>query len=599
MSSITTWTRLEPRNRSAEMSTTLQAQIQDPLWLLFRQWQLEEFKGEDAGMPVVARLRAECSRLTHYLPEMPRSDSAGKALLYDGRETPLETLVEHEHIERGRYKNMHACVEAGLHFGRLLDKHKMGAYKDKYLIPAYTLKEASSADREKLDGDSLRFLDVMAGRALDGSALYDAFKASLHPPSGGPSSLPAEPQIPLSDVPTIKAVAEEWLSWYESIFSEPDADKSAWVPERMEYEFAVAAPKEDRDIVLTAHEYVGDLDWYSFDVEPNASLGSSAYDAAQRAQGRKSAIKHITRTIIPTYASYRGMPAPRWWEFEDRQIDFGAVEAAPEDLARMLLTEFALIYSNDFFIIPINLEVGSVCRIRSLVVTDSFGERLLIRPSSEVDGFNAPWQMFHLSGDKLNYMAKQKLSNIFFLPPVLGPNLQSPPLEEVMFVRDEMANMAWAIERIVEGPLGRPLNRFEAFQEKRRRLEEQTTPTTPTSSRIAPIAYRLATSVPDYWIPLLPVQNGYRRIKLQVAAMPDEDPTKPIEFQGNILKANGMPLELYEEEVPRAGALVARIYQYTRWIDGSTHLWIGRQKRTGKGEGSSGLRFDIIEEVSD
>ena len=36
------------------------------------------------------------------------------------------------------------------------------------------------------------------------------------------------------------------------------------------------------------------------------------------------------------------MPAARFWEFEDAQVDFGSVDAGPTDLARMLLVEFAL-----------------------------------------------------------------------------------------------------------------------------------------------------------------------------------------------------------------------------------------------------------------
>jgi hypothetical protein len=52
---------------------------------------------------------------------------------------------------------------------------------------------------------------------------------------------------------------------------------------------------------------------------------------------------------------------------------------------------------------------------------------------------------------------------------------------------------------------------------------------------------------------------------------------------------------VYEEEVPREGVRVTRSYQYTRWTDGSTHLWMGRRKGVGRGEGSSGLRFDRLE----
>ena len=53
MSSITTWVRLEPRCRTADMNAGLQARIYDPLWLLARQWQIGEFQGEDNGSPAV------------------------------------------------------------------------------------------------------------------------------------------------------------------------------------------------------------------------------------------------------------------------------------------------------------------------------------------------------------------------------------------------------------------------------------------------------------------------------------------------------------------------------------------------------------------
>jgi hypothetical protein len=35
--------------------------------------------------------------------------------------------------------------------------------------------------------------------------------------------------------------------------------------------------------------------------------------------------------------------------------------------------------------------------------------------------------------------------------------------------------------------------------------------------------------------------------------------------------------------------------QPTRWTDGTTVVGHGRQRRTGRGEGASGLRFDVLE----
>jgi hypothetical protein len=48
-------------------------------------------------------------------------------------------------------------------------------------------------------------------------------------------------------------------------------------------------------------------------------------------------------------------------------------------------------------------------------------------------------------------------------------------------------------------------------------------------------------------------------------------------------------------EVPRGGARVTPAHQLARWIDGITHLRLGRRKTVGRGEGSSGLRFDTTE----
>jgi len=69
----------------------------------------------------------------------------------------------------------------------------------------------------------------------------------------------------------------------------------------------------------------------------------------------------------------------------------------------------------------------------------------------------------------------------------------------------------------------------------------------------------------------------------------------PAIAQGRVL-GSGEELSLFEEEVPREGVRVTRSYQFTRWIDGSSHLWIGRGKVVGSGEGSGGLKFDVLTE---
>jgi protein-disulfide isomerase-like protein with CxxC motif len=49
-----------------------------------------------------------------------------------------------------------------------------------------------------------------------------------------------------------------------------------------------------------------------------------------------------------------------------------------------------------------------------------------------------------------------------------------------------------------------------------------------------------------------------------------------------------------QEEVSRAGTRVLQAYQRTRWTDGRVVAWLRVRRQTGRGEGSSGLRFDFL-----
>jgi hypothetical protein len=172
-------------------------------------------------------------------------------------------------------------------------------------------------------------------------------------------------------------------------------------------------------------------------------------------------------------------------------------------------------------------------------------------------------------------------------PSLLGA-VESRPVEEVLFLRDEMANMAWGVERVVESATEQALNRFEQ--------ERLTAPPPPEPRTDNKLLYRLATEVPNNWIPLLPVRTteGLRLQRGKVRKVSGDS-----EFtaaQGRILNPdNRRGLKIFEEEIPREGVRVTRHYQVTRWQDGSTHLWIGRRKKIGTGEGSSGLRFDALD----
>jgi hypothetical protein len=271
----------------------------------------------------------------------------------------------------------------------------------------------------------------------------------------------------------------------------------------------------------------------------------------------------------------------------------------PSDLARLLLLDFVLEYSNDWFIMPVELEVGSICTVQSLVVVDTFGERTLVRHYSEVDGAGGNWHLFRASpaGPPPPTTVPAPSRSRFFLAPALATSLNGSHIEEVLLLRDELANLAFGVERIIEGPAGQPLNRFEEYQEKRtRQREAQPEPSPRMPAPESHLQYRLATAIPEHWIPLVPVQNADKRsVRLRRGRLltPTGGGTTLPVPQGRILEP-GKPLSLFEEEVPRSGARITRVWQFARWTDGSRHLWVGRRKQPGRGEGSSGLRFDVL-----
>jgi hypothetical protein len=100
----------------------------------------------------------------------------------------------------------------------------------------------------------------------------------------------------------------------------------------------------------------------------------------------------------------------------------------------------------------------------------------------------------------------------------------------VLFLRDEMANMAWAVERTVLGPSGRTLDRFEALQARRRREEVAKEAASPGSTAPAagPLEYKLASEIPDYWYPLLPVSVEGGRLRCGSAPCPRGQPPSPV-----------------------------------------------------------------------
>ena len=548
--------RLEPRVRpdshGGYLDVALEARVADPLFLLARQWQLAEFQGEDGGSPVETRLAAESVPITRFA--LGEDGSPGEL----PADRPLEFIVEHG-ADPGM--SVRARARAGLHFLALL-----GATDDE-LVDAILAECEFPQDDDSLHesdsaGQGLRTL--LAQRAPDGARLAARLKDGWEPQG-----------LSTSQRTRFAEAADKWQAWFAA--AHPEAGSSAWVSDRLEHRFSLAASFDDAELVFRAPEFGGGrIEAYHLDLDPDAPEELRAPHIDPDTSPPQSR--------LPTRATYPGMPSERWWELEDATVNLPAIDAGPADLARLLLVEFANVYGNDWWVIPVDLDVGSVHRIASLKVVDTFGEDFEVEPTDLVheDGWSAFRHTDRTTG-------RPGLPVLPLLP--TAPTLtEADPVEEVLFLRDEMANLAWAVERVVEGADGRPRRRSDEVPDQ---------PEAPGNPIEDALVYRLMTPVPAHWIPLVPIprpEEGpdaiqFRRGRIARFA-PDGGEAPSVTAAGRILEPMKKRVTFREEEVTRAGVRVTRIPVLARWFGGTTAAWTSRRAETGRGEGSSGLAFD-------
>jgi hypothetical protein len=583
-SSITSWTRLEPQCSDADIDITTRARVFDPLWMMTRQWQVGEFQAEDAGSPVQARVRATNAPLTRcHFGELSAANASAQG--YDPTQAPLEAMVERRRMraaDADDSRMLTLAVEAGLHFLRMLEfDAKAKKYRPAFLV-TYTMPALPDQAAASADDATARFVQTMVGRAPDARRLALAFRRT----DAAPITFDASLHIAPADVAAVQQVAAAWLDWYDDLFTEPanEAD-DAWTAPRLEYAVSVStrlSAQPQDGVTLSASEFDGGrLDWSSFDVNDTFSIDTTGDDR----------FGALVETTVPSPVTFRGAPAARFWELEDANVAYGLMSAGPTDLVHLLMIEYAGSYGNDWYVVPLTVPVGGVTRVDSLVVTDTFGVRSLLRPIGDPELPPSQFSMWQPSS--LRYAgdtAGPPVSNRFFLPPTIGRSIDGTTLEDVQFMRDEMANLAWGIERNIEGAIEAPVSLADAAT-----TASAETPAAPGE----PLRYQLATNVPENWVPLLPVQlqpgnAGPMITRLQRGAVLQPDGSNNVtEARSEALNALGSSL-LYDEEIPREGVRITRRRRMTRWIDGSTWVWTAFRNEAGRGEGSAGLKFDQL-----
>ena len=344
---ILQWNRLEGRPRTQNFDRALRAEVRDALWMLTRQWQLGELVGDDAGSPLGAQIHLETGHLDHY-------QAGGQAAAYDDK-TPLEAKVERRPIaftRAGAKLQLDLRLELGRHFGKLLSAAGLGAYsaayRQKFPFELPPQDRSSAAADVYAHAEAWQELAVISGRCLDGGDLYLAIKAGTPASAGINLSAPAHGA-------TLDALGQKLVAWFDGLYFQPGSDASAWRPAQLEHAFSCSGPLGAVDKTLLAEQYPGGhLDWYSFDVSKSALAPAAAL-------GRRAAFQHTwVSSFLPAPIMFDGMPHTRWWKLEDSKVNFGDLEPSTTDLAKLLLVEFALVYANDWFVLPFRLPAGRI-----------------------------------------------------------------------------------------------------------------------------------------------------------------------------------------------------------------------------------------------
>jgi hypothetical protein len=540
MTTVFSLTRVEPVCRGGDPGRGLAATVQDPFWMLARQRQFGELTGEDTGSPVQVAFTQTEARLDGWKPE------SGAVLPYSPEADVVEALVAGEAAGLA-----HSTLDR-LQAGRALAA-AVSVSVDVKLRAAFPLPVAD---------DSPRLLTRAAAQFADGLAVAAAFAGVA---GATDAALGAALKLTATEAKTVRADLDAFARWCAITFG---TGPNSWTPERLERHFELAITGTS---VIGAPGHTRErVDWYDFDFVDATGAGPM------------STATTTSRKRVPTTIQFPGQPRDRFWEFEEATLALSRIDATTSDLARLALVEFSTVYGNDWFTFPMPVTYGSLQFVSDLVVRDTFGTHELIAPAAE-----AQWAMYRPSGSAPG-------NPTLVVPSVTTAPLAGEVVEEVCFLRDELASLVWAVEQIVTEADG---TRHDLQDEYLRAVVGVSN--VPAN---AGIAYQLMSDVPPHWVPFIPVRlsSNSRQVALVEASLP-----RPDSF-GDLVTASPQSsvlqelkgLVIPEEEIPSSGIIVRRRWFLARSADGGRHAWAARSVTTGRGEGSSGLRFDVARPIS-
>jgi hypothetical protein len=154
-----------------------------------------------------------------------------------------------------------------------------------------------------------------------------------------------------------------------------------------------------------------------------------------------------------------------------------------------------------------------------------------------------------------------RLGYLLLPPPGIG-SLTSEPVEEVAMVRDEAADLAWALHRV-------PAMSAQAA---------------PVASGEGDLIYLPVTALPDERVPLVLTESADGRFLVEGQMV-----NRPANAVTELMPAG---FRIRDEELPDEGLTLRRRFELGRTPNGVLWLWVSREAEPGARMPASGLRFD-------
>src|ERR1041385_5080583 len=211
--SVTTWNRLEARPRTANFDRALKAEVRDALWMLTRQWQVGEFKGDDAGSPIFAKPQLATNPLTAYQPHRHAAEA------FDNN-TPLEATVERRLVPL-QVGKQEIALGIRLLMGRYWLKlvKPIGSF-DKPYIRQYPFTMPEPTDPNDVyraaHPEVWASFAAVVGRRMDGGKLYQHLKSGGHSYDGISTA-----DIPAGNYGAIDPLESKFVTWFEQLYMQP------------------------------------------------------------------------------------------------------------------------------------------------------------------------------------------------------------------------------------------------------------------------------------------------------------------------------------------------------------------------------------------